>query len=102
MFRFLIRDLLWLTVVVALAACWYSDRRDAARRDLAARSRIADQQQALRAKDTHIAAIQARLESTRADERAIREQLTEMVSTQEDKMRFDVGPGYFRRLTNAQ
>jgi hypothetical protein len=26
MFRFSIRDVLWLTVVVALAICWYRDR----------------------------------------------------------------------------
>jgi hypothetical protein len=28
MFRFSIRDLLWLTVVAALATCWYRDRLD--------------------------------------------------------------------------
>jgi hypothetical protein len=29
MFRFTIRDMLWLTVVVALAVGWLVDRRDA-------------------------------------------------------------------------
>src|SRR5687768_4720651 len=30
MFRFSIRDVLWLTVVVAMATCWYKDRQSMA------------------------------------------------------------------------
>jgi hypothetical protein len=33
MFRFTIRDVLWLTVVVALAAGWWLDHRRADRRE---------------------------------------------------------------------
>ena len=32
MFRFTIRDLIWLTVVVALAVAWWADRSRLARR----------------------------------------------------------------------
>ena len=32
MFRFTIRDILWLTVIVAFAVCWSTDRRTARRR----------------------------------------------------------------------
>ena len=102
MFRFSIRELLWLIVVVALAACWWTDRRDARRQKLEYQARIAAQEVALRAKDTHIAAVRARLESTRADATAIRELLAEFIATQEDKLKIDVGAGYYRRLTNSR
>jgi hypothetical protein len=102
MLHFTIRDLFWLTLVVALALCWRTDRRAAFRQRLADRARISEQEQALQTKDTKIAIIQARLETTQADERATREQLAEFISTQEDRAKIDVAPGLFRRLTRPE
>jgi hypothetical protein len=41
MLRFTIRDLLWLTVVMALAACWYKDRLSMATTMAAERAALA-------------------------------------------------------------
>jgi hypothetical protein len=100
--RFNIRDLLWLMFVVALAAGWWTDRRDTTRQRFDDRARIAAQEQALEAKDAHIATIQARLDSSRADEKVLREELAEFIATQEDKLKVDVGAGLFYRLSKPK
>jgi|SRR5262245_2659348 len=102
MLHFTTRDLLWLTVAVALALCWWTDRRDALRHRLADRARIAEQEHALQVKDTHIAIIQTRLEGVQADERSARQQLGEFIATQDDQLKIDVAPGLFRRLSGLQ
>lgn len=103
MFRFTIRDILWLTMIVAFAVCWWTDRQSARRRQLHDEARMAAQEQRLRAKDAQIVALRTRLEGAKADENAIREQLAEFIATQEDKMKIDVGPpGFFRRLGHSK
>src|SRR4029450_9815630 len=62
MLHFPIRDLFWLTLVVALALCWWTDRRSALRQCLADRARVAAQDHALQTKDAQIAIIRATLE----------------------------------------
>lgn len=50
MFRFTIRDLLWLTVVVALGVAWWVDRRNLEARHAATKAelqRVVDDQQAM-------------------------------------------------------
>ena len=99
MFRFTIREILWLTVIVALAVCWWTDRRSARSRQLHDQEWIAAQEQLLKAKDAQLATVRTRLEDAKAEESAIREQLAECVATQEDKLKIDVAPpGFYRRL----
>ena len=103
MFRFTIRDLLWLMVVVALSVCCWTDRQSARRRQLHDDAKIAAQEQLLGAKDAQLAAIRTELADTKVEERAIRQQLAEFVSTQEDKLKIDVGPpGFFVRLAHPR
>jgi septal ring factor EnvC (AmiA/AmiB activator) len=103
MFRFTIREILWLTVIVALAVCWWTDRRSARRRQLDDQQRIAAQEQRLKFKDAQLVAVRTMLESANTEASAIREQLAEFVATQEDKMKIDVAPpGFYRRLAHPR
>jgi septal ring factor EnvC (AmiA/AmiB activator) len=101
MFRFTIRDLLWLTVVVALAAAWWSDRRDAIRQRLDNQARIARQELRLTEQETRITAVEEMLARSKGETTALRQQLREYVATQEDKVRIDIAPGFFHRLPGA-
>ena len=86
MFRFTIREILWLTVIVALAICWWTDRHNARRRQLDDQERIAAQEQLLKAKDLQLAGVRTRLEGANAEE---------------DKMKIDVAsPGFYHRLAH--
>jgi len=96
--RFTIRDIFWLTVVVALSLGWWIQRRDAARRRLEDRAKIAIQAAELKGKEAQISLLHDSLSKVRADERAVREQLAEFVATQDDKARIDVAPGLFHRV----
>ena len=56
MFRFTIRDVLWLTVVVALAVCWWIDR-----------SRLSDMNSALQARDAEMRMAELRTKELRGE-----------------------------------
>jgi septal ring factor EnvC (AmiA/AmiB activator) len=100
--RFTIRELIWITLVVAFAACRCADRRDAHRQRLKDKSQISEQAKLIKQNEAQVVSVQKMLLSARADERAIREQLADFVATQEDKLRIDVSPGLFTRLTSQE
>jgi len=100
--RFNIRDLLWLTVVVALWLGWWTQRREALRQRLDDRAKISAQASALATREAEIAVLQDKLNTVKAEERAVRDQLAEFVATQDDKARIDVAPGLFYRVATPR
>ena len=99
--RFAIRDLFWLTFVVALTVCWWMDRQRAFRQQWDDKAGLAAQQHALAAAELQLTMVQAKLETARAEEKALKDQLAGFIAAQEDKLTIDVGPSLFRRLTNG-
>ena len=98
MFRFAIRDILWLTVGVAMACAWHLERREARRQQLEDRARLMAQEQELKKKALQLTIMQDVLNGARDEARAVRKQLIEFVATQEDQAKIYVGPGLFHRV----
>src|SRR5262245_54915211 len=102
MFRFTIRDILSLTVLVAIVCAWHLERRDARREQIADRAKLSAQERELQHKTSQLAVMQDLLQNVREDARAIRKQLVEFVATQEDQAKIDTGPGLFHRVANPR
>jgi septal ring factor EnvC (AmiA/AmiB activator) len=102
MIRFTIRDVLWLTVMVAMACAWHLERRDARRQQLEDRARLSAQERELKQKAAQLTMMQDVLNAARDEARKVRQQLVEFVATQEDQAKIDVGPGLFRRVATPQ
>ena len=102
MLRFSIRDVLWLTVMVAIACTWHLERRDGRRQQLEDRARLSAQEGELKRKGVELTIMQDVLNEARAEARTFRKALVEFVATQEDQAKIDVGPGMFRRLTTPE
>ena len=98
MLRFAIRDVLWLTVLVAMACAWHLERRDARHQQIEDRARLSAQEQQLKQKAVQLAIMHDVLHGAREDARAVRKQLIEFVATQEDQAKIYVGPGLFHRV----
>jgi hypothetical protein len=100
--RYSLRDLLAVTVIVALAIGWWTNLQQSRRRQQLDQARVAALDQQLKAGDAQIAALNTRLENSRTEERHLREELAEFVATQEDKLKIDIAPGFFVRLPPAR
>jgi uncharacterized coiled-coil protein SlyX len=99
--RYSLRDLLAITVIVALALGWWTNLERFRRQRSLDRARISELEQRLKTKDSQIATLNSRLAESWAEERALRHELAEFVASQEDKLKIDVAPGYFVRLPPA-
>lgn len=102
MFRFTIRDVLWLTVVVAIFCTWHIERREARRQQLEDRANLSAQEREIKQKAVQLTIMQDVLNTARDDARTVRKQLAEFVATQEDQAKIDVGAGLFHRVTTPQ
>jgi prefoldin subunit 5 len=102
MFRFAIRDMLWLTVVVAIVCTWHIERREARRQQVEDHARMSAQEQELKQKAAQLTIMQDVLNAARDEARTVRKQLVEFVATQEDQAKLDVGPGLFHRVSAPQ
>ena len=102
MFRFMIRDLLWLTVVVAIVCAWHIERRQVRRQPLEDRVRLSAQQREIKQKEMQLTIMQDVLNAARDDARTVRKELVEFVATQEDQAKIYVGPDLFHRVAPPQ
>src|SRR5262245_16983269 len=102
MLRFSIRDVLWLTVVVAMVCAWHLERREARRQQLEDRAKLSAQESELKRKAAQLTIMQDVLNAARDEAKTVRKQLVEFVATQEDQAKIDVGPGLFHRVGAPQ
>jgi hypothetical protein len=86
MCRFTIRDVLWLTVVVAALTCWYIDRREFAARVTAVKTKLAATDADLKATTQKLKTATQGISTLQSDARRLRTKLAGHVDVRPNRI----------------